>query len=200
MDDVALQKISTRTKVQMRSEKPYEATEVEGKERPVRMCGEHDEEGKVTKKSKATPLNTNIDKDKQVIEIPGWRLPKEKRSPKKNKGIYGKFLNTKKAEYDEKEFKVGGNLVNAEKQGAKKLVDLSALRRGLNYHGFDKDKLATENEQIDREQGQIEREKTLKQAADMHEQQQAEKKKKKSKDEEVAPLVRNCKESCKRCK
>lgn len=48
------------------------------------------------------------------------------------------------------------------------MVDLSAIRRGLNFRGDTKKKQDVENEDISREQAAIEREKQLKNAAELH--------------------------------
>jgi hypothetical protein len=61
------------------------------------------------------------------------------------------------------------------------------MRRGLNYHGTNPKKIDTENEEIQRERAAIEREQTLKQAADVHAANEAEKKTKKKKEEDVPP-------------
>ena len=128
MDD--LHKISIRTKVAMLGQK---VTGLDERGKVVKSCATKDEEGKVTKPGKTSKLDTGVGKDGRESALVA--SPKKK-EPKAAKGIYGKFLNTKKAEYNDKEFTVAGSLVDEDKQKTKQLVDLSAIRRGLNYRGF----------------------------------------------------------------
>jgi len=61
----------------------------------------------------------------------------------------------KKAEWNDKEHKMKPNLVDAIQQKTPKLVDLSALRKGLNYHGTDAKSLRRERKIIEREKEAI---------------------------------------------
>ena len=61
------------------------------------------------------------------------------KSPVKSKGIYGKFLSTKQAEFSRQEQnKIRPKLIDEKHQSQNKVVDLSAIRKGLNYRGSSK--------------------------------------------------------------
>ena len=61
------------------------------------------------------------------------------------KGIFGHFLSTKKADFNEESTKVEPTFVKKEQEGAPKMIDLAAYRKGLDFHGTDQKKLVDEN-------------------------------------------------------
>jgi len=73
-------------------------------------------------------------------------------------------LSTKKAEFGEDEHKVRGVLVDASKQ-KQKYEDLTAIKKGINYHGANTAQLKAENHEIFVENEAMEREISLKATA-----------------------------------
>ena len=73
-------------------------------------------------------------------------------------------MSTKKAEFGDEEHKVRGVLVDASKQKAK-YVDLTAIKKGINYHGANAGQLKKENHEIFVENEAMEREISLKATA-----------------------------------
>ena len=134
-------KISARTKVQLM------------KDRKERKDGDLKQKAKAAATKGAGP--SGLGRASQM----GGKSPRVKDG---SKGIIGQFLSTKKAEFNEEEHKVQPSLVDDKKQSAvPKYVDLSAIRKGIGYHGLNKNQREEEKQTIEREALLQDREQTL---------------------------------------
>ena len=69
---------------------------------------------------------------------------------KQERGIFGQFVHAKQMAFDEEK----GNspaFVDESRQKNQGLIDLSAMKKGLNYHGTERQQLARENREIEHE-------------------------------------------------
>ena len=65
------------------------------------------------------------------------------------KGIIGQYLPTKKADFSEEAHKLKPEYVHESQiENKDKYVDLSIIRKGLNYYGSDAKKIKEENQEI----------------------------------------------------
>lgn len=83
-------------------------------------------------------------------------------APVKTKpGNIGHFAQAKTATFDPETAALTTALVDATKQKEPKLVDLSVIKKGLNYHGTTQETLEKEHNEMKREEERMEREQTL---------------------------------------
>ena len=73
----------------------------------------------------------------------------------------GKFLQSKRMDFNPESSTLQPDLVNEKSQKEQKIVDMVALKRGLKYHGANKNDLEQEQLEIKKEEERIEREKAV---------------------------------------
>ena len=76
-------------------------------------------------------------------------------------GNIGHFVKTKAVDFDPETSTLQTKLVNEEAQKETKLVDLSIMKKGLNYHGTDQKNLEKQHQEMKREEERMEREAAL---------------------------------------
>lgn len=81
-------------------------------------------------------------------------------------GTQGHFVQSKQAAFDQAEDKISPRLVNPDIQKEPKMVDYTAIRRGLNFHGMNANQAEKERDTIKKEEEMIEREEAAAKKAD----------------------------------
>ena len=76
-------------------------------------------------------------------------------------GNIGHYVKTKAATFDTETASLQAKLVNEDAQKETKMVDLSIIKKGLNYHGTDQKNLEKEHQEMKREEERMEREAAL---------------------------------------
>lgn len=95
----------------------------------------------------------------KAIKLKKEGLSKYQRAEKTS--TFGHFVQSKKATLGEELQGIDIDLVNPDGQKVKKLVDISIIRRGLNYHGATDRDLKIEKDEILKEEELQEREKAI---------------------------------------
>ena len=76
-------------------------------------------------------------------------------------GNIGHFVQSKKAMFDNETSALQAQLVNEEKQKDVKMVDLSVIKKGLNFHGTTQENLEREAKETEMEELRMEREQAV---------------------------------------